>query len=209
MRLFHFLIPFWSLVEAIAPIQLMILILLPNSKSGLIELFWRTFKFVYADKVLSPKKITLGRIKERWIQRGEEMVLLDMGIMFLFLEVLVDRKFFSHMLVTISDLGKIVNKIKNCHQNPSTNSIFQSAFTLNSGQRKSGRWTMRVLLVKNSDQILTTMHSIPRYSSFLQISVLLINKMKIQSYSRKTRDKLIFLLDRENQNISHLKWIGL
>ena len=41
------------------------------------------------------------------------MVLLDMGIMFLFLEVLVDRKFFSHMLVTISDLGKIVNKIKN------------------------------------------------------------------------------------------------
>ena len=113
MRLFHFLIPFWSLVEAIAPIQLMILILLPNSKSGLIELFWRTFKFVYADKVLSPKKITLGRIKERWIQRGEEMVLLDMGIMFLFLEVLVDRKFFNHMLVTISDFGKIVNKIKN------------------------------------------------------------------------------------------------
>ena len=41
------------------------------------------------------------------------MVLLDMGIMFLFLEVLVDRKFSGDKLMTIFDVGE-----ENRHQNP-------------------------------------------------------------------------------------------
>ena len=92
-------------MEAIAPIQFMILILLPNSKSGLNELSKGTWIFVDPD--FSPKKITFGRTKERWIQREEVMVLLNMEIMFLFLVVLVDRKFSGDQAVMNSDFGEI------------------------------------------------------------------------------------------------------
>ena len=65
-------------------------------------------------------------------------MLLDTEIMFLFLVALVGRKFSGDKLMTIFDVGE-ENCHQNCHQYPFTNSIFQSAFTLNSGQRKSGR----------------------------------------------------------------------
>ena len=109
------------------------------------------------------------------------MVLLNMEIMYLFLVVPVDRKFSGLLAVTNSDLvkfftsgEKIVNNVTKCYQPELT--FFRIKLYLD--QRKSGHWTMQILVAKNLDQILTTMHFILRYLSFHQISVLQTNKTK-------------------------------
>ena len=70
------------------------------------------------------------------------MALPDMGIMFLFLEVLVDRKFSGDKLMTIFDVGEENRhqNPQNCRQHPSTKSIFQSEFTFEF--RSTEKWTL-------------------------------------------------------------------
>ena len=122
------------------------------------------------------------------------MVLLNMEIMFLFLVVPVDRKFSDDQAVTNSDFGevfhireKIVTKISTLSPRSVYNNNLAPDFNeCYLDRRKSGHWTMKILVAKNLDQILTTMHFILRYLLFNQISALQINKTKIQSYPRKT-----------------------
>ena len=136
-RLFHYLTRFLSLVEAIAPIQSMILILLPNSKSGLSKLSKGTWMFanMFVDSDFSPEKITFGRTKERWIQREEAMVLLNMEIMFLFLVVPVNSKFsgdkFGFRWHFSYWTKKSSPKSQYCRNHPSTTSILSPISLVN------------------------------------------------------------------------------